>query len=872
MRKLFLAVLALLFAFSSGAQTISVQAHKVVAEDESFNITFIIDGEEKVTDFKWEPGDDFQLLWGPQKGQSTSIQIINGKRSKTVKSTYTFLLKPVKIGKFTLNRAVATIGGKNITSKAVSIEVVGSQSASVSSQSSPQGQEDSQNSSEKSTSSAKSTKSGPDIFLSLSVSDANVVIGEPLTATIRIYTRVDVAGFENVQFPTFNGFWSQEQASPTNIEFSRTSYNGQIYSAALLKKYILIPQQQGTLTIDPAELVCLVNQRTQSSGSSFFDEVFGTVTTVRKKLVSRAVNVKVSALPEGAPASFGGGVGKFNISAKMSKDSLKMHEAASLIVSVSGKGNISLIQTPKVKLPAEMEAYDTKISDKVSKGGYSGTKTYEFPFIPRSYGDYVINPITYSYYDVETGKYATIQTDSIKFNVARADDSDDAGVIVSAPIKSDVKSLADDIRYINVKKSSLSKVGEFFVGSSLFWNLIAFFLIIAVGCWFAFNKIARRRADIVGTKNRKATKMAMKRLRVAGGFLQQNLHTAFYEELHKALLGFISDKLNVPLAELSKERIAEIMTKGGVPQSLTESFVGLLDACEFARYSPSSGNEAMAAHYSSALDVISSIDSNMKTVRSSFNTVSMITLLLALLPMASYAQTDNVDSLWNSANTAYSQGAWEEAIKDYQSIADASMESAPLWCNMGSAWYKNGYIGKAILCYERALKLDPSYEDARYNLQLMNSLKRDRIESVPEMILVTWTKSLSRLLDSNSWAVCFMVFFVLSLAMILLFLLGSSISSRRTGFFTAIVFVIFAASSLAFSLWQKAECEKTDSAVVMKPVSSVKSSPSSDSAKDLFVLHEGTKVMLIDNVGSWSNIELADGRQGWVPSSDLEII
>lgn len=869
MRKLFLVVFALLSALISGAQTIQVQTHRVVAEDERFNITFVIDGEEKVTDFKWEPGNDFQLLWGPQKGQSTSIQIINGKKTKSVQSTFSYLLRPTKTGQFSINRATATIGGKEIVSKSVSIEVVGAQSSSQSQ--SQQAQDDAPKSTPEA-SASRPAKSGSDLFLAVNVSDANVVIGEPITASIYLYTRVDVAGFESAQFPDFNGFWSQEQASPTNIEFSRTSYNGQIYNAALLKRYILIPQQQGTLTIDPAELVCLVNQRSASTGSSIFDDFFSSVTTVRKKITSRSVKVKVSALPQGAPASFGGGVGKFNISAKMSKDSLKMHEAASLIVSVSGKGNISLIQTPKVKLPSEMEAYDTKISEKVSKGGYSGTKTYEFPFIPRSYGDYVINPITYSYYDVETGRYATVQTDSIRFNVAKVNDSGDSGVIVSAPVKSDVKSLDSDIRYINTKKSSLSKVGNFFVGSEMFLALTLLLILLAIACWIAFRKIASRRADIVGAKNRKATKMAMKRLRLAGGFLQQNLHTAFYEELHKALLGFISDKLNVPLSELSKERISEIMDKGGVPQNLTESFIGLLDACEFARYSPSSGNEAMAAHFSSALDVISSIDSNMKTIRSSAGAKAMITVLLALLPLASYAQGDKADSLWNSANNAYSQEMWDRAVADYQAIADMSLESAPLWCNMGSAWYKNGYIGKAILCYERALKLDPSYEDARYNLQLLNSLKRDRIENVPELILVTWAKNLSRMLDSNAWAVCFLVFLALSLAMVLLFLLGSSVTSRRAGFFTAIVCVLFTATSLGFSLWQKAEYEKEDSAIVMKPVSSVKSSPSGESAKDLFVLHEGTKVTVIDSVGGWNNIELADGRQGWIPSSDVEII
>ena len=867
MRKLFLTALLVLSALVMTAQTsIQVQTHKVVAEDERFNVTFVIDGNVKVSEFSWEPGSDFQLLWGPQRGHSSSIQIINGKTTKSVQTTFSYVLRPLKAGRFSLPSARANVDGKELVSSSESIEVVSQQAQSR--------QQNPSSSSQSQTQQPKATqqRTGEDIILTLNLSRTNVVVGEPITATIMLYTRADIAGFESAQFPDFNGFWSQEQDSPTNIEFSRATYNGQIYNAALLKKYMLIPQQTGALTISPAEIVCLVNVRTAPSGNSIFDGFFDSVTTVRQKVVSKAVKVNVSALPKGAPESFGGGVGEFTISAKMSKDSLKTHEAASLIVTVSGKGNISLIQAPDVKLPPDMEAYDTKTSDRVDKSGYSGSKRYEYPFIPRSWGDFVIPPVKYSYYDVKAGKYVTLQTDSIAFNVARGADVPGAGTVISAPSQKDVKSLGTDIRYINVKNSHLSAKGVFFVGSALFWVLSILIVLLAVLCWAAFRKIAARRADVAGAKNRKATKMAMKRLRLAGTFLRQNLYTAFYEELHKALLGFMSDKLNIPVAELSKERIAEILSEGGVPASLIDSFVGLIDACEFARYSPSAGNEAMTAHYEAALDVISSVDSNMKTSKTVSKGKTLMLTLLLMIPIASSAAENYPDSLWNAANEAYAQERWEDAVNDYTAIAEASMESAPLWCNLGSAWYKSGNLGKAILCYERALKLDPSYEDARYNLELLNAMKLDRLESVPELILATWMKNLGRTLDSDSWAVCFLVFLVLTLAMVLLFILGSSATSRRAGFFTGVVCLLLAVASLSFSLWQKNEYMKADKAIIMKPVSSVKSSPSGDSAKDLFVLHEGTKVQVLDNVGGWSNIELSDGRQGWLPSSDIEII
>ena len=865
MRKLFLTVLFIVTAVVLQAQTsIQVQTHNVVAVDEHFNVTFIIEGDAKISDFTWSPGEDFQLLWGPQQGRSSSVQIINGKTTKSVQTTYSYLLRPVKTGKFTIPQATAKAKGEVITSQPVSVEVVASNSSS----SQQAQQQQSQPQRQRQTAGV----SDNDIFLTLDLSRTNVVVGEPIVATVKLWQRVNIAGFESAEFPDFNGFWSQETEAPNNIEFTRETYDGQIYNSALLRKYVLIPQHEGNITVSPAELVCLVNIRVSSGGNSIFDGFFDDYTTIRKRVMSKAVSVKVSPLPAGAPASFAGGVGKFSMSAKMSKDSLKTHEAASLIVTVSGTGNISLLEAPKVVLPPDMELYDTKISEKIDKGGRNGSKIYEYPFIPRSYGDFTIDPIKYSYYDVESGKYVTLESEPISFYVEKGKEFENAGVVIGGVNQKDVRNLGSDIRFINTKESQLKSRGHFFVGSLLFWILAVALVLMAVVCWFAFRKLAARRADVVGSKNRKATKMAMKRLQLAGTFLKQNLYTAFYEELHKALLGFISDKLNFPVAELSKENIAEAMKNGNVEEKYIQDFISLLDACEFARYSPSAGYDAMSAHYDAALDVISSIDSNMKSKKNVGKSAVLALMLLLAVPTAMNAQDNYLESMWDEANLAYTEGRWQDAVDGYQMIADASLESAPLWCNLGDAYYRVGNISKAILCYERALKIDPSYDDARFNLDFLNSQIQDRIDPVPELILKTWMRKVSHLLDSNSWAVCFLVLMGLTLAMVLMFLLSSTLAGRRTGFFTALVTLLLAAAALSFSVWQRSEYMQADKAIVMRPVSSVKSSPSYESAKDLFVLHEGTKVKIIDSVGSWNNVELADGRQGWIPSSDLERI
>ena len=868
MRKLFMSILPLFAAVVSFAQTeIKVQTHNVVAVDEKFNVTFVIEGENNPSDFTWSPGEDFSLLWGPQQGRSTSVQIINGKSTKSSQTTYTYVLKPVKTGTFSIARAVAKVKGKEIYSEPVTIEVVdagsGSAQQSASSSQSQQAQQRQQ----------PGQISDEDIFLNVSLNRSDVVVGEPVMATIKLYQRVNIAGFESADFPDFNGFWSQEIEAPSNIEFKRETYDGQIYNSAVLRKFILIPQHKGNVVIDPAELICLVQMRVSSPGTSIFDGFFDDYRTVRKKVSSKPVAVKVAELPAGAPASFGGGVGKFTISAQLSKDSLKTHEAASLMVTISGKGNVSLLEAPVVSFPPDMEVYDTKVSDRIEKGGLSGSKVYEFPFIPRSHGDFVIDPIRYSYYDVDAKKYVTLETPAIDLVVEKGAETEASGVVMPASSRKDVRNLGSDVRFINTKAPLLAPKGEFMVGSGLFWVLLALIAMVGAVAYFALRKYAERRADVVGSKNRRATKMALKRLQLAGTFLKQNLYTAFYEELHKALLGFVSDKLNVPVAELSRDRISEALNESGVAETYINSFIGILDACEFARYAPDSGHDAMAAHYNAAVDVISSIDSNMKSKNSSSVSKALMLIFMLALPFASGAQQkDYMDSLWNAANAAYAEGRWADAVADYTIISDAGLESASLYCNVGNAYFKDGNIPMAIVCYERSLKLDPSYEDARFNLDLLNAGLQDRIDPVPELILKTWFRKFCYVADSDAWTIIFIVSFAVFCGLVLLFLLGRTIAARRSGFFAGIAVLLFAIMALSFAVWQKNDYMRADEAVVMRPVTSVKSSPSGEASKDLFILHEGTKVKLIDQLGTWSNVELADGRQGWMKTDDLEVI
>ena len=864
MRRIASVIAFLLAAAGALAQnTIKVNVQNLVAVDEQFSVTFIIEGEGKPSDFEWEPGNDFQLVWGPQRGTSSSVSWVNGKKTSSSQTTYTYVLMPRSTGTFQLQAATATVKGEKISSRAATVQVVGNGAQSSGSQqgSSSQAQQSAQQA-------QTGSVAGEDIFMRLTLSKNKVVVGETINATLKLYHRVNIAGFEDARFPTFNGFWSQEVQAPSNIEFHRENVGDKIYDAAVLRSWTLIPQQAGEITIDPAELVCLVNVRARrNSSGSIFDSFFqDDYTTIRKRVTTPALKVQVNKIPAGAPASFGGGVGTFRMSASLTRDSLKTHDAASLKVTVSGKGNISLLEAPKISFPPDFEVYDVKTSES------GGSKTFEYPFIPRSPGNFTIGPVEYSYYDVAAGKFVTLRSQEMPLTVSRGNEAAAAqggGQLVQAPARKDVRDLGSDIRFISTRTPKFSKAGTFFVGSGAFWAIIALLAAVAAAIWFATRKLAARRADVVGSKNRAATKMARKRLAQAGEFLKKDLYTAFYEELHKALLGFVGDKLNMPATDLSKENISERLVEGGATQEQAARFTELLDACEFARYAPSEGHEAMNAHFEGAVSVISEIDSAMKRKPKNGSAAALTALLLlAALPFGARAAAP-ADSLWNAGVNAYTEGRWDEARSAWAAIADDGLESAELYYNLGNACFKEGDLAHAILWYERSLKVDPSYGDARFNLEFARSQVQDRIDEVPEFFLKTWGRKVCWLLPSGVWAALCILFFAATLAMLLLFLLGRG-GARKAGFFVGIATLLLTLFCLEFAFWQKTDALKHDSAIVTAAVTEVKSSPGS--GVSLFVLHEGTKVKMLETVGDWENIELADGRQGWLRQGSVERI
>lgn len=865
MKRLIL-TLALLFAgLALPAQTrIDVQAPNLVAVNEQFQLVFSVEGETAPSDFSWEPGEDLQLVWGPQKSTSTSVSIVNGRRSRSSRVDFIYIVIPRRAGNISIPAASATVKGSPISSRAVTIEVVdqgGASSSSSGSQQAPSGRT--------APSGGIENASGDDIILRLSFNKREAYVGETITASLKLYTKVNIASLESPKLPVFNGFWSQQNV-PSSIEMQRENLNGEIYQAALLRSYVLVPQKAGELVVDPSELVCVIQERvTSNRPRSIFDSFFqDDYRTVRRRVVTPSYTLRIRNLPAGAPASFAGGVGSFRISASVSADSLKANEASSLRLTVSGTGNISMLEAPKVRFPIDFETYDVRTTDNIGKDSnrISGTRTFEYPFIPRSHGVFEIDPVEYSYFDLASRQYVTLTTEPIPIRVDRGAESEirDSGGLTSGVAGKSVRNLGSDIRFIRSGDPGLRDTGSFLVFSPLFFGLLGALLLIAAAACLVLKRRADLRSDTVFIKNKAATKMARKRLANAETFLRKDLYTAFYEELHKALLGYVGDKLNIDMADMSKDNISATLRENSVPDGLASEFTALLDECEMARYSPVSDHGSMDARYTRAVSTVSAIDSALHSRRVSARSVLPLLALLICLPAFA--------GPWEDGVAAYNDGRYDDAIQAWTSIEAGGRESRDLYYNLGNAYFKTDSYAKAILYYERASRLDPSDADVRHNLEFARTFTQDRIEEVPEMVVEQVGRRIRNVLPSDVWAVLFFVFLTAALACALLYLLSRSRSRRKLGFYLGTACLLAALLALDFASWHRSDYRHDNSAIVMPPVVSVRSSPSSTSSKDLFVLHEGTRVKILDTLGDWSNIELSDGRQGWINSSEIEII
>jgi hypothetical protein len=558
------------------------------------------------SNFSPPPLDAFHVLAGPTSASSQGVSIVNGQRTSSVSYQYTYVVEAKQEGVVTIGSGSVTADGKTIHNDPVTIEVIKGEAP-------PQGNTPSEGRGNSSSTSGEI--SDQDLFMRLELSKTNVVKGEPITATLRLYTRVPVEGFGDVRFPIFNGFWSQEVEAPTNPDLREENVGGKIYRVALLRKYVLLPQQIGALRIDPAELVCMVQVRGGNQGRSMFDIFFDNYQTVRKRISTPAQTINVQPLPDGAPASFTGAVGNYSLSMFMDRDSINAHDATSVVVRITGQGNINMVEAPKLQFPANFEVYDTRTTDNSRSGGntMSGNKQFEYPVIPRSAGTYTIEPVEFSYWDVTQKSYVTLRSNSLTLKVGRGTGTSsvaghyDAGISQMA-----VRNLGQDIRYIRTVLPAFAPIGALFIGSGAFWGLTIALLVCFFVAYRLLLKQRERNKDVVSVRSRKANKQAKMRLKTAGVLLKQNSYAKFYEEVHRALWGYVGDKLGVPPADHDKEHVCSLLTARNAPLPMIKELTDIIEACEFARYAPAPEAGEMNTIYSRALQIITNLEQTIK--------------------------------------------------------------------------------------------------------------------------------------------------------------------------------------------------------------------------------------------------------------------
>ncbi len=595
-RKLYLFMLLLLSGMNVFAEqvTFTMEAPRVVELGEQFRLSFSVNA--KGQNLKLPELSDFDVLMGPSTSTSSSFSIVNGVSSQSVNYAYLFVLRAKKPGRFTINPASINVNGSQYTSNSLTIEVVkGSAKPSGGGTEEP------------------ATKTGTvpksDLFVKVLLDRRSVYKGDHLLATIKIYSKVNLNGFEDVSLPNFEGFWSQDVELPQQISLQRETLNGEIYNVGTLKKTILFPQQTGKITIGPVKIDCIVQQRVKRS-SSFFDDFFDSFANVRATVVSDPVTVSVNPLPA-APANFSGAVGKFDLRSSITTTRVKENDPITLKLDVTGKGNIKLINPPKVQLPPDFEVYDPKTTSnfKASTEGVSGSISFEYLFLPRNAGDYTLPSVDFIYFDPSAGKYVTESTQEFKIHVARGEGSRSTMSISS---KEDVKMLGNDIRFLKQGDFQLRPKGYLFFGSFNFYLLYLGGIAVLLALYFLYQKRIHENANVAQVKNKKANKVALRRLKEASIYLKKGATENFYESVTRAFWGYLSDKLTIPVAELTRERASAALEQRKASAEVISGFIQILDACEYARFAPGRGSEKMQELYEEATDVMSQMEKEIK--------------------------------------------------------------------------------------------------------------------------------------------------------------------------------------------------------------------------------------------------------------------
>ena len=852
MKRLLLIIQIALVAIAVHAQTLSVHAPSHVQTGENFRLTYTVNTQNVGEFHVGNIPEGLEIITGPYTSSQSSFQMVNGHTSSSSSITYTFIICATKAGSYTISPAHINAGGKNVASHAAKITVSG---AAPSNNGAPRMHEDRD---DRQAHNAGSSIGEGDLFIRVSANKHRIHEQEPVVLTYKVYTLVDLTELEG-KMPDLTGFHTQEVKLSPQKSFHNEVVNGRNYRCVTWSQYVMFPQMTGKLEIPSITFNGTVVQQNRNVDpfEAFFNGGSGYI-EVKRSIKAPGVTIQVDPLPQ-KPAGFSGGVGHFNISAQLDKTTVKANDPATLRVVISGIGNLKLIKEPVVAFPKDFDKYDAKITDKtkLTPNGVEGNMIYDFLVVPRNQGKYTIPAIEFIYYDTSTNSYKTIKTQPFELIVEKGDGSNASANYATAK--------DEDIHPIKTGKMKITGAEGMFFNSTNYWLILCFLIAAFIVLLVVFRKRAIENADIVKLRSKKANKVATKRLRKADKLMRQNHYGEFYDEVLRALWGYVGDKLNIPVSELSRDNISERFHEHNVDEETITKFVGAIDECEYARYAPGDAAGNMNKTFTSAMSAITQIEDSMKN-RKKINTHGwMLLLVTLLLPLTANAVTKA------DGDNEYSRGNYQQAIRDYEELLKQT-KSADLYYNLGNAYYRTDNITRAVLAYERALLLSPGDDDIRFNLQMARSKTIDKITPRSEMFFVTWYRALVNITSVDGWADIALLSMVLALILALVYLFASRMLFRKIGFFGGVAMLTLFLLCNLFAWHQHAILTERTGAIIVSSSATLKATPTQQ-AKDNGVLHEGTRVDIIDDtMRDWKCVRLADGREGWLQSNKIEKI
>lgn len=855
MKKVILNIL-LAFAISlCHAQGLHVSVPSHVQTGENFRLTYVIDTQD-VGDLHLGgiPGA-LEVITGPYRSSQSSYQVINGHASSSSSTTFTYILCATKAGSYRIPSATVVANGRKFASRSVQIKVTGK---SMSANGTPRMHNGADDQPRMRTAGSEIRNS--DLFIKVSASKNKVYEQEPVILTYKVYTLVDLNALKG-DMPDLTGFHTLEVPLPQQKSFHIENHNGRPYRCVTWSQYIMYPQMSGALKIPSIVFKGSVVQQNRDVDpvEAFFNGGSAYV-EVKRDIVAPGITLNVLPLPA-KPATFSGGVGVFNISAQLNKSDIKANDPFTLRVVVSGKGNLKLIKTPVVNFPKDFDKYDPKITDKtkVTANGLEGNMIYDFIAVPRNQGEYTIPAIEFIYFDTNTNSYKTIKTQPFTIKVGKGDGS---GTSVS-DYQSDLRN--KDIQPIHEGFESSHDFDDMFFCSTGYWVLITMIILTFSLLTVASRKYISLGKDTVRSKRRLANRLALKRLKAANDSMLKGNSSTFYEDILKAMWGYAEEKFNLSAGELNRNNVESVLLANGVGEELSTKFIGIIDACELERYSQSSMSNDMNTIFEDAMNTITQIEDSLKDSKKKSNKLILVLMFLVLTALPASAITKE------NADNEYKKGNYQQAIKDYNELLKTT-KSADLYYNLGNAYYCTDNITFAILSYERALLLSPSDDDIKLNLQIAQSKTIDKITPEAEMFLVQWYKSLVNLMGIDSWATLSIFSLVLTLAFFTLYLLSVKVTRRKVGFFAGMFFAVLFVLSQICAYQQKSQYQNRRGAIVVVPSLQLKDVPD-DKGKSVTVIHEGTRVDIIDDsMKDWKHVKLGDNREGWLHSSQIQKI